>query len=83
MFPIPASKQLGANPAPRTVSLDLPGLFKHPLMKYKPNPVSYVLSVLTATVALIGAGGPLQAQDKKPNIVIIWGDDIGYWGVFD
>jgi arylsulfatase A-like enzyme len=46
-------------------------------MKYKPNPISYGLSVLTATVALIGAGGPLQAQDKKPNIVIIWGDDIG------
>jgi len=50
-------------------------------MKYKPNPVSYGLSVLTATVALIGAGGPLQAQDKKPNIVIIWGDDIGYWNI--
>ena len=33
-FPIPASKQPGrtrANPGPRTVSLDLPGLFKHPL----------------------------------------------------
>src|SRR5258708_12620334 len=30
-FPIPASKQSGANPGPRTVSLDLPGLFKHPL----------------------------------------------------
>ena len=46
-------------------------------MKYKPNPISYGLSILTATAALIGAGGPLQAQDKKPNIVIIWGDDIG------
>jgi arylsulfatase A-like enzyme len=46
-------------------------------MKYKPNPISYGLAVLTATVALIGAGGPLQAQDKKPNIVVIWGDDIG------
>jgi len=31
IFPIPASKQLGANPGPRTVSLDLPGLFKHAL----------------------------------------------------
>jgi arylsulfatase A-like enzyme len=46
-------------------------------MKYKTNPISYGLSVLTATAALIGAGGPLQAQDKKPNIVVIWGDDIG------
>jgi len=46
-------------------------------MKYKTNPISYGLFVLTATAALIGAGGPLQAQDKKPNIVVIWGDDIG------
>src|SRR5260221_9355306 len=29
------------------------------LMKYKPKVVSYGLSVLTATAALIGAGGPL------------------------
>src|SRR5208282_20755 len=37
MFPIPASKQLGANPGPRTVSLDLPGLFKHPLSQSHGN----------------------------------------------
>src|SRR5260370_25931970 len=30
-FPIPASKQLGRTLGPRIVSLDLPGLFKHPL----------------------------------------------------
>jgi len=24
---------------------------------------------------------PMQAQTKKPNIVVIWGDDIGYWNV--
>src|SRR6476661_8356364 len=24
---------------------------------------------------------PAQAADKKPNIVILWGDDIGYWNV--
>ncbi len=23
----------------------------------------------------------LYAQDKKPNILVIWGDDIGYWNV--
>src|SRR5277367_7189980 len=34
--------------------------------------------ILTATAALIGAGGPLQAQDKKPNILFIMGDDIGW-----
>ena len=21
------------------------------------------------------------AQSKKPNILVIWGDDIGYWNV--
>ena len=25
--------------------------------------------------------GPASAADKKPNILIIWGDDIGYWNV--
>ena len=47
-------------------------------MKYKPKLVSYGLSVLTATAAVIGAAGPLQAQDKKPNILFIMGDDIGW-----
>src|SRR6202044_3190352 len=47
-------------------------------MKYKPKIVSYGLSFLTATAALIVAGGPLQAQDKKPNIIFIMGDDIGW-----
>src|SRR5580704_1203333 len=31
MFPHSSFKTAGANPGPRTVSLDLPGLFKHPL----------------------------------------------------
>jgi arylsulfatase len=40
--------------------------------------LKYGLTVLTASTALIGAGGTAQAADaKKPNIVIIWGDDIG------
>src|ERR1700756_1437 len=47
-------------------------------MKYKQKLVSYGLSLLTATAALIGARGPLQAQDKKPNILFIMGDDIGW-----
>ena len=50
-------------------------------MKNRPNLVSYGLSVLTATAALIGAGVPLQAQDKRPNILIIWGDDIGQFNL--
>jgi len=30
---------------------------------------------------LIGVLAVAQAVDKKPNILIIWGDDIGYWNV--
>jgi arylsulfatase len=47
-------------------------------MKYKPKPVSYGLSLLAATAALIGAAGPLQAADKKPNIVMLMTDDTGW-----
>src|ERR1700716_1292667 len=50
-------------------------------MKYKPKAVNCGLSVLTATIALIGIARPLQAQDKKPNIVFIMGDDIGMWNI--
>src|SRR5208282_941707 len=50
-------------------------------MKNHPNLVSYSLSLLTATAALIGAVGPLQAQEKRPNILIIWGDDIGQFNL--
>jgi arylsulfatase A-like enzyme len=35
------------------------------------------LSLLTAGAALFCAIAPAPAADKKPNIVIIWGDDIG------
>src|SRR5208283_1516173 len=47
-------------------------------MKYKQKILSHGLSLMTATAALIGAAGPLQAQDKKPNILFIMGDDIGW-----
>jgi arylsulfatase len=39
------------------------------------------ISLALATVAtFFGAAGPrsAQAQEKKPNILVIWGDDIGY-----
>ncbi len=39
------------------------------------------LSLLIATVALVGAAGPARAADKKPNILVIWGDDIGWFNV--
>ena len=47
-------------------------------MKYRPKVVCYGLSVLTATAALIGAAGPLQAAEKKPNIVMLMTDDTGW-----
>ena len=34
--------------------------------------------LLAATAALIGAGGPLQPQDKESNILFTMGDDIGW-----
>jgi len=36
-----------------------------------------------ALIALIGslAALPAQAADKKPNILVIWGDDIGTWNI--
>ena len=46
-------------------------------MKPKTNLASYGLSLLTAGVALFGVLAPAHAADKKPNIVIIWGDDVG------
>jgi hypothetical protein len=35
------------------------------------------LSLLVGTAALVCAVSPAQAADKKPNILVIWGDDIG------
>jgi arylsulfatase A-like enzyme len=37
------------------------------------------LLALASILAL--AALPVSAQQKKPNILILWGDDIGYWNV--
>ncbi|MEP6671336.1 MAG: arylsulfatase [Chthoniobacter sp.] len=40
------------------------------------------LTLLVAGAALLGTVAPTHATDKKkPNILILWGDDIGYWNV--
>ena len=36
---------------------------------------------LTLVLAAVCATSPATAADKKPNILIIWGDDIGYWNI--
>jgi len=43
-----------------------------------------LLRSAVALVAAIGLAGPVVAHAqpaKKPNILVIWGDDIGYWNV--
>jgi len=37
--------------------------------------------VASAVLIFLLAGSNAGAQQKKPNIIIIWGDDIGYWNV--
>src|SRR5690349_21053927 len=39
------------------------------------------LSLLMAAVALFTAVAPVHAQDKKPNILFIMGDDVGIWNI--
>jgi hypothetical protein len=44
-------------------------------MRFKSKVVTYRLFLLISAAAFIAVGG--QAQDKKPNILVIMGDDIG------
>ena len=37
------------------------------------------LLLLLAIIASLMVQATVSAQSKKPNIVVIWGDDIGYW----
>ena len=32
-------------------------------------------------LTILFVSGIANAQDKKPNILVIWGDDIGYWNI--
>jgi len=40
-----------------------------------------LLAVIAAIVVTVTAQTPAQAQQKQPNIVVIWGDDIGFWNL--
>src|SRR5262245_20017696 len=41
--------------------------------------ITYALALLTVAMAVTGAAAPAHAQDKKPNIVFILADNLG-WG---
>src|SRR5262245_40905973 len=40
-----------------------------------------ILIISLALTCIVAAPGTTSAQEKKPNIVVIWGDDIGMWNV--
>ena len=40
-----------------------------------------IRGALFTVCAIMLVAVPAQAANKKPNILIIWGDDIGYWNV--
>lgn len=46
-----------------------------------PSPPSWPRSFAFGALALIASAATLLAQGKKPNIRVIWGDDIGYWNI--
>jgi arylsulfatase len=43
--------------------------------------MKYFVRGVIAFVAILFVAGIANAQDKKPNILVIWCDDIGYWNV--
>jgi arylsulfatase A-like enzyme len=47
----------------------------------KRNIIHYRLALLIATAALFSAVAPVQAADKKPNILFIMGDDVGWFNI--
>ena len=42
---------------------------------------TFFTAVILAVGLLIGDADRASAQQKKPNILVIWGDDIGYWNL--
>jgi arylsulfatase len=47
----------------------------------KKSSLSVVLFAVFAAVLWIATPGAAQTVSKKPNILVIWGDDIGYWNI--
>ncbi len=40
-----------------------------------------LLAIVALGLGLAACSGSLEAQEKKPNILVIWGDDIGTWNI--
>src|SRR4026207_526588 len=62
-----------------TIPSSMPNENQEIQMKHKR--FNHSLSVLTALAALMCAVAPSQAADKKPNILFIMGDDVGWFNV--
>jgi arylsulfatase A-like enzyme len=45
------------------------------------NRIKHVIPLLIAASALLFSAITAHAQTGKPNILVIWGDDIGYWNL--
>jgi arylsulfatase len=43
--------------------------------------VKILKALVMAVVACLAAAGPALAQAKRPNILVIWGDDVGMWNI--
>src|SRR5215210_986725 len=57
--------------------LDMSVRFRKPQgMRTVPHPLLVIAAMLTFVVC-----ASAQAQQKKPNIVVIFGDDIGMWNI--
>jgi arylsulfatase len=41
----------------------------------------FVLGLAAALIVALGVAAPAAAQAKKPNILVIWGDDIGWYNI--
>ncbi len=39
------------------------------------------IAAASAALALMVLAAPAAAQEKKPNILVIWGDDIGQFNI--
>ena len=46
-----------------------------------PKPMRLVVAALACVAALCTPAHAQPAAKKPPNILVIWGDDIGYWNV--